>query len=342
MENNKEINNKTALPKFFFAVLLVLAMVAPVLRSIDAFGQWLTASAINARAFKNSKQEPPFEPVLKQGYDESVEIDSLAYLSAFTGENGVLKILAEKNSEDQLPIASVTKLMTALIVLKNYGADEEILISKDLISFLGGDSSRRFLPETKFRTKELFRAMLIESNNDAAAALMGKMGREEFISQMNEQAKNLGMLSSYFVNPIGLDPKNTHDELNYSSASDILKLVLEIKEKYPQIMEITTLLEYAVHNSAGHYNHTAISTNKFLQSNELFCDNEPLQILGGKTGFTDLAKKNLILITESPKQTGQIITIVLNAGDNFEEMKKMVDWICRAYEWNKPVILEPK
>lgn len=103
-------------------------------------------------------------------------------------------------------------------------------------------------------------------------------------------------------------------------------------------MEIASLPRYDIKTASGGFNHTAISTDKFLadENEKLSCQGEPLKILGGKTGSTDLSKKNLLLITETPNKVGRIITIVLSANDNFEDTKKMMNWLCDSYDWPRP------
>ena len=92
-----------------------------------------------------------------------------------------------KNSEDLLPMASITKL-TAIVAYKNYNLEEEITMSQKVNDW--PDSSKRFIPGTVFKISELLRALLIESNNDAAMALAGKMGLNNFLATMNEEAQD--------------------------------------------------------------------------------------------------------------------------------------------------------
>lgn len=315
--------------KGIFAFLLILAMAAPALYSVKNFGQKLSAASLLA---KTNKQETSnsWLPVKKENAG-APELSSLSYLSAFIGNVGEVKILAEKNAYDQLPIASVTKLMTAMVAADSL--DMEQIITMDSRNILKEEGSKRFNAGTKFKAKELLHAMLVESNNDAAAAFMEEVGKTKFIEQMNLKAKQLNLLSTYFNNPVGLDPKDIRDELNYSTAADLLAIAKEVKENYPQILEITSLPEYNVHNSDGWFNHVAVSTDKLLASNELACDGAPLKILGGKTGSTDLAKKNLVLITGSPNPEGYLINIVLSSDDNFEDTKKLARWMCESYQW---------
>ena len=283
-------------------------------------------------------EEPEFNyaPAYKQGSPEP-EISTLSYLGAYLGEDGQPMILAEKNSEDLLPMASLTKLMTAVVAYKNYDLEDEITIGLKVNDW--PDSSKRFIPGTSFKISELLRALLIESNNDAAMALAGKMGLDNFLSAMNKEAQELGIITTYYDNPVGIDPSSKKEIINYSTAEELLVLAREIINNYPEILEITSFPKYDIKTASGGYNHTAISTDKFLsdENEKLLCQGEPLKILGGKTGSTDLSKKNLLLITEPPNKVGHLITIILSADDNFLETKNLVNWICESYDWPEPV-----
>ena len=87
-------------------------------------------------------------------------------------------------------MASLTKLMTALVAYKNYNLEDEITMSQKVNDW--PDSSKRFIPGTSFKIGELLRALLIESNNDAAMALADKMGMDNFLTAMNDEARRLG------------------------------------------------------------------------------------------------------------------------------------------------------
>ena len=331
----QEINNSDAsvgaptlrrrkLALSIFALLFLLVLI-------------LAENSFSSMKIKETK-EPEFNysPAYKQGSPEP-EISALSYLGAYLGEGGETMILTEKNSEDLLPMASLTKLMTAIVAYKNYNLEDEITMGPKVNDW--PDSSKRFIPGTIFKISELLRALLIESNNDAAMTLAGKIGLDNFLSAMNNEAKELGIITTYYDNPIGIDPISKKEIINYSTAEELLILAREIINNYPEILEITSLPQYDIKTASGGYNHTAISTNKFLsdENEKLLCQVEPLKILGGKTGSTDLSKKNLLLVTETPNKVGHLVTIVLSADDNFEETKKLTDWICESYDWPAPV-----
>ena len=318
-----ETKDKTGNKRLMLSIFALLFLFVLILMS----------KSFSATEIKQ-KEEPEFNyaPAYKQGSPEP-EISALSYLGAYLGEDGKTIILAEKNSEDLLPMASLTKLMTVVVAYKNYNLEDEITMGPKVNDW--ADSSKRFIPGTVFKISELLRASLIESNNDAAMALAGKIGLDNFMAMMNNEAKELGIITTYYDNPVGIDPASQKEIINYSTAEELLILVREIINNYPEILEITSLPQYDIKTASGGYNHTAISTDKFLsdENEKLLCQGELLKILGGKTGSTDLSKKNLLLITEPPNKVGHLVTIILSADDNFEETKNLVNWICESYNW---------
>ena len=332
--SEQEINNSDA--SVGAPTLRRRKLALSILALLVLFVLILAGKSFSSTKIKETK-EPEFNytPAYKQGSPEP-EISALSYLGAYLGEGGETMILAEKNSEDLLPMASLTKLMTAIVVYKNYNLEDEITMDQKVNDW--ADSSKRFIPGTSFKTSELLRALLIESNNDAAMALAGKMGLDNFLSAMNKEAQELGIITTYYDNPVGIDPSSQKEIINYSTAEELLILARVIINNYPEILEITSLPQYDIKTASVGYNHTAISTDKFLtgENEKLLCQGEPLKILGGKTGSTDLSKKNLLLITEPPNKVGHLITIILSADDNFEETKKLTDWICESYDWPEP------
>ena len=320
-----EIKEKTGNKRLMLSILALLVLLVLI----------LAGHSSSSTEIKEAK-EPEFNyaPAYKQGSPE-LEISALSYLGAYLGEDGKAMILADKNSEDLLPMASLTKLMTAVVAYKNYNLEDEITMGPKVNDW--PDSSKRFIPGTIFKISELLRALLIESNNDAAMTLAGKIGLDNFMAMMNNEAKELGLITTYYDNPVGIDPSSKKEIINYSTAEELLILVREIINNYPEILEITSLPQYNIKTASGGYNHTAISTDKFLtgENEKLLGKAEPLKILGGKTGSTDLSNKNLFLVTEPPNKVGHLVTIILSADDNFEETKKLVNWICESYDWPK-------
>jgi D-alanyl-D-alanine carboxypeptidase len=138
---------------------------------------------------------------------------------------------------------------------------------------------------------------------------------------MNKKAEELAMESSYFSNPSGLDFED--NDINYSSANDLLKLVVYILKEHPKIGEILSLKQYNLYSQNGYFHHHLLNTNQMLEENNT---------LWGKTGSTLRAKDCLINLTKKDDYF-IIITIVLGAGDKFEETRKLNTWIDSAFLW---------
>ncbi len=228
---------------------------------------------------------------------ESLDIDADSIIIVDSG-----KVIFEKDSFQTRPIASLTKLMTALVIFdldETYNLSDVIKVNKKSIE-QDGDSSLRIGDSVSI--KDLLRIMLVESSNDAAYAITQPIGQEAFVDIMNAKTKELGLNNTYFINSTGLDPDDPLRARNISNASDLSKLTEYILNNHVQILEITT--------------DTSGNTNDLLE--------EYPEIVGGKTGWTPLAGGCLIVITQKP-EGGHYISIILGAKDRFAEMRKILD-----------------
>ena len=234
------------------------------------------------------------------------------------------KILFEKESNKKLPIASLTKLMTALVVLENYDFSKEIKISEKAVE--QPEDFGKLAAERIFPVKYLLYPLLMESSNDAAFSLANDydgMTEEKFVTLMNLTAQKLNLNDTFFVNPSGLDPEeNTpKTKINYSTASDLAKLTEELLKK-PLIWEILSTPRYNLYGP------------ELLNTNELL--GEIPEIVGGKTGYTYTAGGCMVLVTIAPKDGDYLVNVILGTnGQNgrFGEMKKLVNWLNTAYKW---------
>jgi D-alanyl-D-alanine carboxypeptidase (penicillin-binding protein 5/6) len=223
------------------------------------------------------------------------------------------RVLFSKNGNEILPIASLTKLMTALIVLENpesYPFEKEIKISKEAASKENVPEYGNLKPGEKKKIKELLELMLYFSSNDAAYALAEQIGVENFVAKMNEKAKEIGLKNTHFSNPTGLDPENlkwsleNKEYFNYSTANEIISLGKYILENYPLIFEFSN------------------RKNKIqLLENQ--------NLVGMKTGYTDEAGGCIFLIF-SNDNGDYFLNVILGAKskeERFLQMQKLVDWI---------------
>lgn len=227
------------------------------------------------------------------------------------------KILFEKNSRDILPIASLTKLMTALVVFdldETYDFTQLIEISKEAVEQEGASRYGDLKQEDIFSLETLIHIMLIESSNDAAYAIGEVIGQEGFVELMNIYAQDIGLENTHFINLSGLESSDF--QMNLSTSQDLVKLARYILKEHPEIFEITANTSYEALNSDGSLHHfIPQNTNELLK--------EYPEIIGGKTGWSPEAGGCLLLILKD--SDSYTINVVLGAYDRFEEMRKIIE-----------------
>lgn len=229
--------------------------------------------------------------------------------------------LYDKNSKKRMPIASLTKIMTATVVLENAKLDDTVTITPRAMEAFG--DKKGLVAGEKIRLEDLMRVMLIDSNNAAAVALAEHTGGDvnKFVEMMNVKAAMLGLKDTHFVNPTGLDGGNSD---NYSTAYDLAQLIDSTLDQ-GSIWEMTRTPEVTVYSLDKKQKHHIKNTDELLgQMNNIY---------GGKTGYTADAGECLALITETADKKRKVISVVLNASDRFLESKKLSDWIFDVYRW---------
>lgn len=260
---------------------------------------------------------------------ENLEINVKSALSFLIKSDGTSKIVFEKEKNKKLPIASLTKLMTALIVLENYDLSKIIEISPEtaLLEDEYGYGNLKIAEE--FSVKDLLYLLLIESSNGAAHALAFSIGEKEFVDLMNIKAANLDMENTFFVNPTGLDPENLSDSSNHSTAEDLASQTKYLLENQPLLWEIAANLEYNIYLADGVFYQQLKNTNELLEESADW----KTKIIGGKTGWTPQAGGCLLLVYKSPNSNDFLINVILGSEDRFEDMKKLINWAKQAYKW---------
>ena len=250
-----------------------------------------------------------------------------AYLQELNDSNE--KVLFTKNENKVLPIASLTKLVSAMIVIDNIKLDEKIIITKDIEDW---QEIKTIKSGEVFTAGNLLKTSLIESNNSAIIALSDIIGQEKFVELMNIKAKEIGLAETRFFNETGLDLKvNDIYESNYSTAKDLARLVKYILQNYPEIFEITKEKDILLPVSpklaseggcdVNNENCRVVkNTNKLLIS-----DNLGNRILGGKTGETKIAGGCLLLVLNSKNNEDILISVVLNSQNRFIDTEKIIN-----------------
>lgn len=265
------------------------------------------------------------EPVRVQEIPD-LKILAKSAISVFVDSQEKDLILFEKNKSEKLPIASLTKLITALVASNMYELSDTIKISEQAVRQEGEEIELKI--GEVLSVKELLYMALIESSNDAAYALATpniqteRLGEKSFVDLMNLEAYyNVGLNpeTTYFINPTGLDPKDLSQITNHSTTEDLVKLAKYLIKYKPGILEILSQREN------GDFSHILENTNELLGEIE--------GIIGGKTGYTDRAGGCLILILEGPRKNTFLINVVLGSENRFKEMKQLINWTEQAFRF---------
>ncbi|WP_040211831.1 D-alanyl-D-alanine carboxypeptidase family protein [Clostridium polynesiense] len=226
-------------------------------------------------------------------------------------------ILFEKNPHIPIPMASTTKIVTALIAL-NYGnLDNKFAVSKNASGIKGSKVGYR--PSEEITVKELTYGLMMRSGNDAAIALAeGISGSvENFSKVMNEYAKEMGLLNTSFETPHGLDKDN-----HFSSAYDLALATIKAKEnsEFNKIVSSKDIKKEEMGFTRDYHN-----INKILWRSE--------EADGVKTGYTGKAGK--CLVSSFKKDEREIIIVLLNSSNRFDETMKVYKYVNNEYEYKK-------
>ena len=240
----------------------------------------------------------------------TMSAESYIVVDAMTGD-----VIFEKNSTVSLPIASITKMMTALVVVENSDLSRVVVVDADSCGIEG--SSVNLYQGEKISVQDLLYALMLESANDAAVCLARAVSGsvEDFAKLMNEKAESLGMKNSHFMNPHGLE-----DPEHYSTAYDMALLWQEaLKNEF--LCELVATKSYKMPLDGRDGYRFLSNHNKLLKSYQ--------PCIGGKTGFTKSAGRCLVTICE--KDGVKLITVTLNDPNDWEDHKNITDYTWSLY-----------
>jgi D-alanyl-D-alanine carboxypeptidase len=240
-------------------------------------------------------------------------------------------MLAENVSEP-LPIASITKLLTAMIVIDDMNLDTVLETPVDIKEVERHTVGIR--PGDLLTVRDLLHGMLIESGNDCAEVLARsypKGGRAALIAAMNRRAAQLGASRTHIYTPSGLDLKfmlgrKDHRSLfarkpNLATAEEVAVIAREAF-KYPLIREISGMKSYTMRTRNQTPRDYALAANDKL----LYKD---LPLAGAKTGFTNLAGKCIVARFKNEKS--DYMVVVLNTSHHFKAAEKIYRWVCKTF-----------
>ncbi|MBZ9572666.1 serine hydrolase [Patescibacteria group bacterium] len=258
---------------------------------------------------ENDKYEYPNEEI-----NEFPQLSAQSYLVADLDSGFVF---TEKNSKAKLPIASLTKLMTALVVAENVDLRKSISITEEMLEAYGDTEGLE--AGKSFRVVELFYPLLIESSNDAAEALSYFLGKQRIVELMNEKAKSILMQNTNFSDPSGFDPKNI------STAQDLFYLLRYIFNNRPPILEITKGKEVRSFGEVQFDIENLWNKNEFI--------NDPT-FVGGKTGYTPEANYTAAFIFNfngKDDKDRNVAIILLGSEDKKTDTQKIYIWLQENY-----------
>jgi len=255
----------------------------------------------NSEDLLNLFQEPGKLVVEAEKTPKNIQAEAYLVADVKTGQ-----ILFSQNTEKILPIASITKLMTASVTLEEIQPTTQIQVSAQAFGSPGEGGRGQLRLHEKIEVSDLLYPLLLVSSNDASEVLAEALGRNNFIKKMNEQARNLSMSNTIFDDPSGLSSKNI------STVLDLFTLTQHLYQNHPTVFEITKLRQY----SQG--NRTWTNSNRY-SGNENYH--------GGKTGFTNKAKRTGIALFSIPFEgygERTIALIVLRTDNRVEDYTNLL------------------
>jgi len=224
------------------------------------------------------------------------------------------RILKGKNYNTPMLIASITKIMTCLLAIESGKIEEEVIVDEIIKESYG---SGIYIEEgEKLKLKDLLYGLMLRSGNDAALMIAKYVSNdvEIFVNKMNNKAKEIGMKNTIFSNPSGLD--NT-DNGNYSTAYD-MALLTRYAMNYKEYREIVKTKKYTLKTNKKTY----IWHNKNKLLNEKY-------ITGGKTGYTEKAKRTLV--TTGSSNNMNFIVVTIKDSDDWNTHKQLYNYAFSNY-----------
>lgn len=237
------------------------------------------------------------------------------------------KIFYGKNIYEPFPIASLTKLMTALVVTESLPLDDSIVVSRKAV-LTEGEAGGLVVGE-ELTVESLLYVLLVASSNDAAGALEehfnARFPDRPLVETMNKRALELGLSHATLRNPSGLDEEGAPG--NYASPIDLAVFMRYILETNPLIIKITRTQAIDIESLDGRHNHHLVNSNKLLGAVP--------EVVGGKTGYTEKAGESLLVFFVSPSGDSEevLVSVVLGSKNREGDTKTLLSWAREAYRW---------
>ncbi len=226
-------------------------------------------------------------------------------INADTGE-----VIYEQNKDERLPMASTTKIMTALLLCENGDFEREITVTAEMLRVEG--SSMGLLADDKITLHDLLYGMMLASGNDAANVTAYVLGGtiNGFVKKMNNKAKQLGLENTHFETPSGLDAKE-----HYTTAYDLARLT-QYALRNEEFAKAASSDKAVLNYGNPPYKRTLTNHNKLLKSFD--------GAIGVKTGFTK--KSGRCLVSAADRDGKRVIAVTLNDPNDWEDHKRLLEY----------------
>ncbi len=311
--------------------VFLLAQFNPLNSQFSVISQ--NFKSISSLAVKDVKNEiggdkefqPPQEvqkPKLPQLQGVMLVCDNFSAKSIIVKDKDTGAVLLKKNEYNKRPIASITKLMSALVILeKNLDWTTSTKVVGDEVAdtiMYAGDT---------YTLEELWEAALVGSSNKAILTLADATGmlRQDFVNRMNEKAREMGMSDTSFTDPTGLD------ETDISTASDLSILISEAL-KHEKIKEAVNIKEIDLYSKERKHKQHIWNTDWLLLN---WIPNKFTNLIGGKTGYIPASGYNFVMQVANDK--GNVINVVVLGTEShearFTECRDVADWVFKNYVW---------
>lgn len=292
----------------FAAVLIILAGFTVFRISEGKRPQELISPLLKQEKILGVNLWLPFLKPTSESDAPKINAESAFFIDTKSGQ-----VLFSKNPKKQLSIASLVKVMTALIVLEHKEMEDKFFVSQRAAEMEPDEMI--LLPGEKMSLKELLYGIFLVSANDAAEVIAEGItaDRSEFIKLMNSKAEQLGMKDSYFANPTGLDEDSNN---SYSSAYDMAILTRYLIRHYPQVVEISKTPHIYIEATPEHQDYDMYSGINLLTTYP--------GVVGFKTGYTPEA--GYTIVTLARRQGQEIIGVLLGSEYRRDETKELLDY----------------
>lgn len=219
------------------------------------------------------------------------------------------RILYEKNIHEVRSVASISKIMTAVVAIESGKLNDKVVVGEEINKAYGSGIYIKVGEELTI--KDLLYGLMLRSGNDAALAIAAYVGGsvDDFVKMMNEKAKQIGMRNTTFNNPSGLD----QEKGNYSTAYD-MAILTSYAMKLEDYKTITSTKKYVLTTNENTY--SWINKNKLLSIYKY--------TTGGKTGFTEIAKRTLV--STASKDNTNLVVVTLNDGNDWQDHQNLFEY----------------